>query len=340
MSDPAAFTGNPYHPDTAGAGEPTTLEYQQIDRAGREPQWAWSLLSVVSAVAGFVLVQLVLGLVVLLLIVLGLVVGGVDPEQAMDAVSDLDDPQPSTLAFLLVTISLSIPVIMGLHRAITGLSPRWLISVAGRIRWGWLFTTMGIALATLIVNVVLGAVLPISGDADASGGLNDLTATAVRFLLVVLFLVPFQAAAEEYVFRGLMMQALGSISTARWVSRVVSVVVPALIFALFHGAQSVPVFFDRFAFGVVAGVLAIVTGGIEAGIGYHVVNNWLAFTIAVLFSDVGSSLNPEGGNGWNIVVTLVSSGTFLGLTWGAARLMNLQTTVERATVLAQPAGRV
>ena len=35
---------------------------------------------------------------------------------------------------------------------------------------------------------------------------------------------------------------------------------------LAHGAQSCPVFFDRFAFGVVAGVLVMLTGGLEAGI--------------------------------------------------------------------------
>lgn len=244
MSDPAAFADNPYYRDAdgAGTGEPTRLEYQQIDRAGREPQWTWSLVSVVAAVLGFVVVQLVLGLVVMLAIVLGLVVGGLDVQDAMDTVTDLDDPQPSTLAFLLVTISLSIPVMMGLHRLITGLSPRWLISVAGRIRWAWLFTTMGIALVSLIINVVLASALPISGDAATSGEANDLTATAVRFLVVVVVLVPFQAAAEEYVFRGLMMQGMGSITTALWVSRVVSVVVPAFVFACFHGlGQSAPV---------------------------------------------------------------------------------------------------
>ena len=38
--------------------------------------------------------------------------------------------------------------------------------------------------------------------------------------------------------------------------------VPALIFALAHGlSQDWPVFFDRFAFGVVAGILVIRTGG-------------------------------------------------------------------------------
>ena len=74
--------------------------------------------------------------------------------------------------------------------------------------------------------------------------------------------------------------------------------VPAILFALAHGlGQSAPIFFDRFAFGLVAGTLVILTGGLEAGIAMHVLNNWLAFGLALAFGDMGSSLNPTGGTG-------------------------------------------
>ena len=95
---------------------------------------------------------------------------------------------------------------------------------------------------------------------------------------------------------------------------VAAVVIPAVLFALAHGiGQSSPIFFDRFAFGLVAGTLVILTGGLEAGIAMHVLNNWLAFGIALAFGDMGSALNPTGGTWWSIPVTLTQSLVYLGL---------------------------
>ena len=51
----------------------------------------------------------------------------------------------------------------------------------------------------------------------------------------------------------------------------------ALLFALAHGLQNFPLFFDRFMFGLIAAWLVIRTGGLEAGIALHVLNNFLAF---------------------------------------------------------------
>lgn len=340
MSDQAAFAGNPYHPGgpevprAGGPAAPVELEYQQLTRARRGGGW-WSVLAVVAAVGGFILAQVVVtvGFVVWFLVT------GEDLEPAVEGLVALDELQPRSLLFLLLGISMSIPFMIGFHAAITGLRPRWLVSVAGRIRWVWLLVTMGLALVTLVVNIVLSALLPVAAAAETSAEANDFTQQSLQFLIVIVLFVPFQAAAEEYVFRGLMMQGFGSLSVRVWVSRVVSVVVPALIFAMFHGSQSVPIFLDRFAFGAVAGVLAILTGGIEAGIGYHVVNNWLAFGLALFFGDLGSSLDPQGGNGWNVVVTVVSSATFVALAFGASRLLRLQTTAS-TTVLAPAQARV
>ena len=87
-------------------------------------------------------------------------------------------------------------------------------------------------------------------------------------------------------------------------------------------------FFDRFAFGLVAGILVILTGGLEAGIAMHVLNNWLAFGIALAFGDLSSSLNPTGGTWWSIPVTLTQSLVYLGLAWWVARAMGLATKTD------------
>lgn len=312
------------------------------DRLPRTLRWAWwrPLLALgVGLVVCVLGSTLVVGGGMLAMFLAGELTSAADVDALLERMLTLDATDTFVLVVSLGSIAiwlLAVPIAL----RVAGMRPKGHISsVALRLRWSWMGLCALIAVLALVVNFGLSLGLgALVGDAVSP----EWTPWSRLWLplLVVLLLVPFQAAAEEYVFRGLMMQALGSITTARWVSRVVSVVVPAFIFACFHGlGQSAPVFFDRFAFGVVAGVLAIVTGGIEAGVGYHVVNNWLAFALAVLFGDVGASLDPQGGNGWNVVVTLASSGTFLGLTWGASRLMKLETTVER-TVLAQSAGRV
>jgi membrane protease YdiL (CAAX protease family) len=169
-----------------------------------------------------------------------------------------------------------------------------------------------------------------------SGHANSFTTTTFHYVLVILLLTPFQAAGEEYVFRGYLTQAFGGMFHSAWVA----VLLPAFLFGLAHGlGQSPPVFFDRFAFGVVAGILVIRTGGLEAGIAMHVLNNFLAYGIALTYSDMASTLNPSGGSWWSIPVTLTQSLVYLGLAVLVFRRMRLSTTTT-GHVLEAPPSRV
>lgn len=169
-----------------------------------------------------------------------------------------------------------IPISLGLLRVVHRVRPVWLCSVKPGFRWGYLVVSMGIAL--VVLNVVLA--LSHWGQAAAVNPQPDFAA----FVVVILVTSPLQAAAEEFFFRGYLLQALGSLVKARtpWFA----VVASALVFALFHGTQNVPLFLDRFGFGVLAGFLVWRTGGLEAAIGAHIVNNVLAFTYAGLFSTI------------------------------------------------------
>jgi hypothetical protein len=71
----------------------------------------------------------------------------------------------------------------------------------------------------------------------------------------------------------------------------------------------------------------------------HVLNNFLAFGLALAYSDMGTALNPTGGSWWSIPVTLTQSLVYLGLAVLVARRMGLGTTAEPA-VLAASQGRV
>lgn len=305
------------------------LTYERLQLLG--PAGAWRPptgigLLVVLFVAG----QVLLGVFV----TLWLAVAGDSSDEITDKLSG-DTATPSYLALVNLGWAAAIPAVLLVAFALHRLRPGWVASVAGALRWRWLLACFGLAVVALAVTVAVSTVLPDqgSGTIDVSGGTNPWTDASRDFLLVVLLLTPLQAAGEEFVFRGYLAQACGGL-TARFsgvVSGTVAVVVPAVLFALAHGVgQEVPIFFDRLAFGLVAGVLVLLTGGLEAGIAMHVLNNFLAFGLAIAFGDMTETLMPSDGTWWSIPVTLVQSLSYLGLTLWVARRMGVQSRTTAA----------
>ena len=309
-------------------------------RLAREtPDHRWWRLPLAALVIGAAYLGLTLVLVVGAAVWFAVSDAGHDLGDWLDAAGELDLQRLDFFVLDMLGLVVLIPAVL-LGVLATGPRPvGYLSSVTGRLRWRWLGRATVVATAVSVVTIGGSLLLTEVTDPADVAAPSAVDSHVVLALVAVLALVPFQAAAEEYVFRGLLTQGFGSIGTNLRVARVVAVVGPAVIFAAFHGAQSVPIFIDRFAFGIVAGVLAITTGGLEAGIAYHVVNNWLAFVLAVLFGDVSDAVSPQGGNGWDVVVSILKSFLLLGLTLLAARAMKIQTVAE-TTVLSPAHGRV
>ncbi|HCB06722.1 MAG TPA: type II CAAX endopeptidase family protein [Nocardioides sp.] len=274
-----------------------------------------------------VMMLLVVQVALIVALTLGfLVTGSSDVTDDVQRVLDTDHVTPAGLAYLNLSLAAAIPVVMAISYVFHRLRPGWVASVLGRMRWKWLFTCLGLSVVALAATLIVSSFLPAQGEGtDMSSSVNAWTPEVRNFLLVIVFLTPLQAAGEEYAFRGYLTQAFGGLFR----SRVAAVLLPALLFALAHGAQDLPIFFDRFAFGLVAGVLVIATGGLEAGIAMHVLNNVLAFGLALAFSDMSSALNPTGGSWWNIPVTLTQSLVYLGLAIWTARKLGIATTVSQ-----------
>jgi membrane protease YdiL (CAAX protease family) len=281
--------------------------------------------------AGFILIGALVATVLFALVYAVTGQGMVDVAR----LADLEHPTPAGLAFLNVALATFIPLAMVGERLLHGIAPRWLASVRPRLRWKYLLACLGISVVALIATLIVGSIVPTT-DSDVSGTANDFTRTTFQYLLVIVFLTPFQAAGEEYLFRGYLTQAFGGLFRRAWVA----VLVPAFLFGLAHGlGQSPPVFFDRFAFGLVAGILVIRTGGLEAGIAMHVLTNFLAYGLALAFGDMATTLNPPGSDWWNIPVTLTQSLVYLGLAVLLARRMGIARTTS-TRVLEAPASRV
>lgn len=323
-------TGAPYDPaQPAPAADLLGVEYHRIYRSGRQG-WGWYAGGIIVSLLLFFVVAAVVVLVgsVVVLLLTGTQLDEIGAR--ISALTNTDEVTPSVLVFLNAVLILGIPIAFFCTRVLHGVRPRWLASVAPRIRWRWLLASFGVALVSLVLAIVLGAFLPGASESqDVVGGVNDWTDLTRDFLLVIVLMTPLQAVAEEYVFRGYLTQAFGGLVRHAQVARYLAVIGPALLFALAHGAgQSAPVFFDRLAFGVVAGVLVIATGGLEAAIAYHVLNNLLAFGFALFFSDMTEALNATGGGWSDVLVSVVKSATFVVLSIFVARRMGLQTRTK------------
>jgi membrane protease YdiL (CAAX protease family) len=319
----------------APSGAPDTgLAYHQILRAGRGGVGR-PILGILTMLVGF----FVIGPLVWSILAMAFfaVAGSDNISQSTRELVDTGNVTPGVLLFVNLVLIMGIPISWFCVRVFHEVRPRWLTSVAPRLRWRWFAVSFGLALVTLVFVVVLGSLLPGVSDGDAvSDGANAFTSTTRNFLIVILLSTPFQAAAEEYAFRGYLTQAFGGL----FASRAVAVLAPALLFALAHGlGQSLPIFVDRFAFGVTAGLLVVLTGGLEAGIAYHVLNNVLAFVLALGFGDMTSVLTPSGGTWSDVVLSVVKSVVFVGLAVYVARRMGVRTRTSGA-ILEAPTSRV
>lgn len=304
----------------------TPAQYHLIHRTGRWGKHGWwrPIVGIVAALVAYFVVVLVLQASFLLVLVLQ----GSGLNSAIDRLTDTSNTTPLLLAHLNLTLAAAIPVVMGVSWLLHGLRPRWLASVRPRLRWGWMLACFGLAFLALLATIGVAAVLPAGSDTgDLSGDLNSWSTTTRDFVLVIVLLTPLQAAGEEYAFRGYLTQAFGGLF-ARLGPRAAyaaAVLLPAVLFALAHGAQDAPIFVDRLAFGLVAGVLVITTGGLEAGLAMHVLNNFLAYAAALAYGDMSSALNPSGGTWWQLPVTLTQSLTFLALVTLVSRRAGIQT---------------
>ena len=193
-------------------------------------------------------------------------------------------------------------------------------SVLGRLRWGLFLAYVPLALATLGLAIGVQLLLGYALDDGAVG--TGPTRDLALLVVLVLLTTPLQSAAEEYVFRGYLSQAI-----AAWVGReragaLVAAVLTAALFSLAHVPGDFLLFLDRFAFGLAASAVVWLTGGLEAAIVLHAVNNVLVFVLAgALGEGVETDVTISGWEGLAVVVldVLAMAGYVLLVRRSAAR---------------------
>lgn len=320
---PNAGWGPPQQPVLPSFPHAEPMAYHQMLRTWTYAWWKPVVGILVCAVG----MMLVMPLVLMPVLAIGVWIEGGPFWETFQKAATLETVDPPGLLYLNLVLGSMILVTWFVMRVIHRMRPRWLASVMPRLRWRFLVVCLGIAVVALVAQVVVGAVLPGQTESDF-GPLNDFTRTTAVIAVIVLLTTPLQAAGEEYVFRGYLLQAFGSFFRSRSVGKWVAILLTATLFASAHGVQNFPLFFDRFMFGVIAGWLVVRTGGLEAGIALHILNNFLAYGIAVSFGDLTETLTVSQISWWNIPLTLTQSGIYALLVTFAARRMGLQTLTQ------------
>ncbi|MFT4109457.1 lysostaphin resistance A-like protein [Propionicimonas sp.] len=223
--------------------------------------------------------------------------------------------EPSGMVATQLGLATLIPISMALVLLVHRFHPRWLHSVQPGFRWRFAFVTGAVAL------LVLGAVWAISRIGQSWTVQPE--PAFWGFVLAILLTSPLQAAAEEYFFRGYLLQAIHTTApNSPWFG----VVGSAAIFALMHGTQNLPAFLYRFVFGVLAGWLVVKTGGLEAGIAAHVANNVIAFGWAALSGTMVATRTTTATTWAELAVSLAGFAGFAAVAVVIARRMQVATT--------------
>lgn len=223
-------------------------------------------------------------------------------------VEPFDPNDPSiTVGFWLagnLLLAALIPVCGLAQWAIYRERPGTLSSVAGRFRWRVMALAATVVVPVWIVyTAVLHLIMPF--------GSLQLTTATIALALIAIVVVPLQSAGEEYLFRGLLFRAVGARFRRPGVSLAVSTVVTSLAFGAIHGSLD-PWALTSYVFsGVCFALMTQRTGGLEAAVLVHAVNNTVLMVSMILadrLDDVSVVTGPV------LVVPMVVMGlTTLGL---------------------------
>jgi membrane protease YdiL (CAAX protease family) len=141
----------------------------------------------------------------------------------------------------------------------------------------------------------------------------------VALLVITLLTTPFQAAGEEIAFRGGLVQGVGAWFRSPVVALMVTAVLSTAAFAAAHGSADPWIIVELGSLAVAGCWLAWRTGGLEAVIVLHVVNNVLIMATGILLGGLeesyidGASEGSPLSAGMNVVATVLVTAVLLWL---------------------------
>ncbi len=255
------------------------LPYHRLYRAQPTYRWWRPLVAILMTAVFFLGVSILVAIPVFIVVFATNAIDFLSPTATDDltALITPDMARPWTLVFGLGSIILVLPLIP-VALKIAGIRPSGvrvsiLHSVLFRLRWRWLGVAFIPAVVVWVVTFAAQLGIGVAAGQQLLPFSTDVPTYLLSVLIVVL-LVPIQAATEEYLYRGVLLQSVGA-----WVGFApVTIVVSAMLFGFSH-AYDVWGILSVIAMGIGFAYAAIRTGGLEAGIALHAVNNIGAFVV-------------------------------------------------------------
>ncbi|MET4780324.1 CPBP family intramembrane glutamic endopeptidase [Glaciihabitans sp. UYNi722] len=302
------------------------FSYHRLARSSPSYRWWKPLIVALIAIGFYVALTIIL---VVLFVIAALAVPSISTEMLkLVSTGVIDNSSPVILAFSLGSVALILPAIW-CARLIMGPRPVGLLSsVAGRLRWRWMLrllvpVVVAYGASTLFSSLLLPLLLG-----------EPLTAPAIRsdtwiIVIVAVLLVPLQATAEEFFFRGYLMQTFGG-----WLRHPLFAILLPIPFFTFGHDYDIWGLLDVTVFGVTAAWLVWRTGGLEASIVAHVVNNTVIFVMGG-FGLV--NVDSKTGSWGELVVSAVTLALYSWLVLVAAKRFGIARTRVVGAPLPEPA---
>ena len=307
--DTQAHPGAMWRPPAPVVEQPRP--YHQVLR-GPGFRWWKPLLSLVVLLPMLLIMMLLAQLPILLY---AMATGVPDPIRYVAvATTTVENIGPAGFTYINLALIVLIPASMLSTWIVYRVRPRFVSSVVGGIRWRWLSRCL------LVILPIWLAYVGISLVAQPSDAPRP--AQWVPLLVMGLLLTPLQAAGEEYFFRGWIMQNVGAWFARPMLGLVVTLTLSSVLFAAAHLSPDPWVIGVLASTGLMAGIAIWRTGGLEAAIVIHSVNNVLTLGSVIVFGgwqdafvDTQTTRTPL----MLFVVVLVEGGALALLLWQAKR---------------------
>jgi membrane protease YdiL (CAAX protease family) len=288
------------------AAEPQLATYDHALYGTGKP-WR-GILAIVTFLVGFFILSLVFSAVA---VIIDLVTGTTDLETLSAGIISFT---PAVMLANNLSLAALIPLSWLLQRLFFGVRGGWLASVTGRFRWRW-FGKLALVIVPVWI-IYIGVQFMLEPTTDLR-----LDSSTILMVLIVLFTTPLQSAGEEVGARGFLQRAAGSWFRNPIAAFVAGTVISAALFASAHFAADPWLIAYYVVFAVSASLAARGTGGLEAPILVHAINNLLLLVPVALAGQVDESFDRSAGTGnpWLLIPMALCLAAAAFSTWWGRR---------------------
>ncbi|WP_461463512.1 lysostaphin resistance A-like protein [Methanobrevibacter sp.] len=248
-------------------------DYITYPRTFDKYKWYRPLLTIIIAAILYFVFQC------LIASIFSVIYGGSVVDSVLSGGYETLDTSDASIYISYLSIFVFIPAIYIANRLVGKRPFSSIASSRGGWNWNIYLKCLSIPLIIYLVFNVISLVF----DHETPGHTN----VSVIAMIIALVLIPAQCIAEEYVFRGVLMQSFGA-----WFNiPILAIIIQAIFFAIGHSYNTIGVVGIGIS-GILYGWLAWRTCGIEAGAAIHSINNLMSFFIVGLgLSSISSNVS-------------------------------------------------